>query len=202
MTSDPIRPPIQQIKTSEAFRKWYWPVTDLHQFCERLGLPKLGRKAELRDRIILAFDGKEIPPLPKRPKDKKIDWAKATLKPETLITKNITFGPNVRQFFKAEIGHQFICHTDFMAWVKANPGKTLADAMDVWTLMERQKEDPNFRKEIASCNTYLRYLRHLKDAHPNLTHDESKKCWQAKSKRPALDGMVIFEETDLNYLKT
>lgn len=199
---DETRPEFSIDMTADEFERWYWPVSILKAACEELGLPATGLKAELRGRVAFALRHPDMP-LPKPAKAKatsRFKWGKAELSLQTLITDNVSFGPNVRGFFKSEIGKAFVCHGDFMAWVKANVGATLQDAVEAWHYLEARKEDPAFRREIASCNNYLQYLRDLRDHHPDLSLDEAKKCWDEKKRRPAQNGFVVYDADDLRFL--
>ena len=199
---DPIRPGISLDLDVNEFERWYWPVADLQEFCQRLGVSLSGRKAELRERVAAALSGEKSPVRKQRlkPSAPSFDWAKAALTDGTVITETITFGRNVRGYFKHRIGKRFVCHSDFMDWVRAHPGLTLNDAVMAWEALEARKEDPEFRREIAECNNYLTYLRDIRDAHPDLTHEEAKRCWDQKKIRPAQKGLVVYEDTDLRFL--
>lgn len=196
-----LRPPVDPAMPRAEFERWYWPVIDLEQFCDHLGVSKSGRKAELRDRVARALDGDfETKPTAKKQID-KFDWSNADLSLETRITGSISFGPNVRRFFKTAIGPKFICHSDFMDWVRLNTGLMLADAIEAWRVLEERKTDPEFRREIASCNNYLQYLRDLRDANPAVSLSQAKQCWEEKKIRPAAGGEVVYEPTDLRFIK-
>ncbi len=199
---DPIRPPFEEVTSRDEFERWYWPVHLLGRFCDRLSISKTGRKADLRARVAAALDGHKVggPPTPKPTSKSKFNWSKDPLTKNTLITDNISFGPRVRGFFSKAIGPSFVCHKDFMDWVRANEGRTLRDAINAWHTLEARKEDPTFRRDIASCNNYLEYLRNIRDAHPTLTIDEAKACWNEKKIRPAKNGFVIYEKSDLRFL--
>ncbi|MEM9870803.1 MAG: DUF6434 domain-containing protein [Pseudomonadota bacterium] len=183
--------------SAAAFDRWYWPADALRAFCERLGIPAAGTKAALRARVLAALAGEPLPAAPKRSCTSTFNWAKAELTPHTVITDSISFGPNVRRYFKAAIGPKFSCHSDFMDWMRANAGATLADAVVAWTTLEARKDDPGFRREIATCNNYLQYLRDARDAYPELSLEDAKACWDAKKIRPAPGGYVRFEPGDL-----
>ncbi|MEQ8589422.1 MAG: DUF6434 domain-containing protein [Thalassobaculaceae bacterium] len=195
------RPPVEAVRSSAEFRGWYWPVVELHRFCDRLGIPKAGRKADLRSRVERALEGDFSKPRPAPARKSDFDWSNEALEPHTILTQEVSFGPNFRRFFKENIGKRFVCHSDFMEWVRSNPGKTLQDAVDVWQLMEKRKDDPGFRREIASCNNFLQYLRDFRDANPTLSHYDSKKCWSIKSRLPANNGTVIYEGADLDFIE-
>ncbi|MEO0884273.1 MAG: DUF6434 domain-containing protein [Pseudomonadota bacterium] len=198
---DPVRPEFDPEMAGAAFERWYWPKMELERIATLLGLPKAGSKAELRDRIstYLKNPAAPLPQSERRPKD-NFDWGKADLKSDTIITPSIRFGPNVRGFFKREIGKAFVCHGDFMDWVLSNTGSTLADAIDAWHMLEQRKTDPAFRREIAEHNNFLQYLRDFADTFPDQSLDDAKACWDQKKIRPAQDGKVIFERTDVRFL--
>ncbi|MEM1174430.1 MAG: DUF6434 domain-containing protein [Pseudomonadota bacterium] len=187
------------MRTRAEFDRWYWPLELLQEFCSRLGVSRSGRKHELRERVALALDGKTTnKPALKKPG--KARWNKKALTLNTVITEDVSFGPHVRGFFKEQIGSRFVCHSDFMAWVRGNTGATLGDAVDAWRVLEARKNDPGFRREIADGNNFLQYLRDLRDANPQLSLDAAKRCWDAKKIRPATHGKVIYEAADLRFL--
>ncbi|APX13382.1 DUF6434 domain-containing protein [Tateyamaria omphalii] len=186
--------------TATEFDRWYWPVDALKAFCEALDIPATGTKATLRDRVAAALSGAPLPKAPKRSGTSTFNWAKADLTPDTVITDTVSFGPNVRGYFKSRIGPKFSCHGDFMDWMRSNTGATLADAEQAWHMLEARKDDPTFRREIATCNNYLQYLRDARDAHPDLTLEQAKACWDAKKIQPAPGGYVRFETVDLTAL--
>ncbi|MEM7781102.1 MAG: DUF6434 domain-containing protein [Pseudomonadota bacterium] len=197
-----MRPPISANMDAGEFRRWYWPVAELQAFCALLGVSSSGRKSDLRDRVAAALGGEQLPAAtaPRKPSKASIDWSRAELNDDTIITETITFGKNVRGYFKRKIGKGFVCHSDFMAWVRSNPGEKLCVAADAWHALEARKNDPAFRREIAECNNYLNYLRDIRDANPTLSHDEARRCWDAKKLRPAQDGIVTYEQGDLAFL--
>lgn len=200
--NEELRPTINLDMSPAEFERWYWPVATLKAFCDKLELSKVGRKAELRTRVSQALGGGEVE-LPKprvSAAQSGFDWKRSNLSRETSITTSITFGPNVRNFFKSQIGARFVCHSDFMDWVKENAGLTLGDAVDAWQILEDRHKDPDFRREIAECNNYLQYLRDIRDANPQLSLDEARQCWDQKKIRPAQGGIVVYEDADLRFL--
>ncbi len=195
------RPPVRKVASRAEFERWYWPVGDLREFCVLLGVKKSGNKAELRERVALAFDGKASRSGKARAR-RTGDWNPKALSLETVIPEGVSFGPAFRGFFKQQIGKQFVCHSDFMGWVRGNAGATLEDAIHAWHRFESRKADPDFRRDIAASNNYLQYLRDLRDANPTLTLEDAKRCWDAKKIRPAKHGRVVYEAADLRYLDT
>lgn len=196
--ADQLRPEATPWMSRAEFERWYWPVSELQSLCSTLGVSKAGSKAELRARAAAALAGETLP-APRR-KKRKTKWSAIRLTRETVITEDISFGPAVRGFFKQEIGPSFVCHSDFMDWMRQNSGATFDDAIAAWHMLDERKLDPDFRREIASCNNYLQYLRDIRDAHPELSLDQAKQCWDAKKIRPAMNGFVIYEPGDLCFL--
>ncbi|MEO0418775.1 MAG: DUF6434 domain-containing protein [Pseudomonadota bacterium] len=199
---DPTRPPFDRTMSVAEFQRWYWPKAMLEEICQELDIPRSGNKAQLRARVSDHLANRVAKIRKNRsPRGRSINWSKAALSLDTIITPDITFGRNVRGFFKDQIGPKFVCNSDFMNWVKANTGKTLSDAIEGWHALESRKADPKFRRTIAPHNNYLQYLRDFKDAFPERGIEEAKRCWDEKKIRPTTDGYVIFEDTDLRLLK-
>lgn len=196
------RPDFSEIRDGFEFQKWYWLKAELVEICKQSGIPYNGGKFELRDRIAYALDhdGKLPPESEKKAKTSRFNWANGDLTPETVITDNVSFGPNFRRFMKAQLGEKFQCHGDFMDWVKANIGKTLHDAVEAWKQLEKRKENPEFRREIAPYNQYNQYLRDFTDDNPNCSLMQAKRCWEHKKKLPLKNGTVKYEKSDLGFL--
>ena len=121
------RPSFTDLASSDDFLSWYWLKAEMVQYCKEAGLPHSGSKFELRDRIAYALDHDGAVLQQKKPKPTStFDWAGAELTSNTIITDNVSFGPNFRNFMSDQVGTKFSCHADFMDWVKSNTGKTLA----------------------------------------------------------------------------
>ena len=188
-----MRPPLEEITTRADFIKWYWLKEELVAICITLGLPKNGSKFELRDRIAHFIDTGEI--LKKKKiarKQSTFNWAKEVLSLETVITDNVSFGPNFRKFMKQEIGSGFTCTSEFMDWVKTNPGKTLEDAIMYWEWLESRKQDVSFKREIAPHNMYSQYIRDYCEANPGATMVDVKASWMKAKQEPSEDGFVRY----------
>ncbi len=193
------RPDFENITSGAEFNTWYWLKEEMVAICKNAGLPANGRKFELRDRIMYALDNNgKLRQQAKPKKQSKFNWVKATLTPETVITDNISFGPNFRNFMKHQIGDKFSCHSDFMDWVKANEGKTLAKAVEQWFALEARKENPQFKRDIADNNMFNQYTRDFLDAYPKKNLKDARKYWLLKKALPMQNGFVRFEKTDLD----
>lgn len=193
------RPNLSDISSAKEFRRWYWLKEELVAYCKSTSISTAGGKFEIVDRIAEYLEtGKVIKPKRITPKTKRsrFDWAKAPLSLETVITDNLTFGKNFRGFMTEQIGSKFVCHSDFMDWVKANVGKTLADALKAWCELEDRKKDPNFKRKIAPQNMLAQYARDFLTDNPDLTHADMMRCWKLKKALPN-EGKVVYEASDL-----
>lgn len=194
-----LRPKFEEIKTGKEFNQWYWLKEEMVDICKRSGLPSNGRKFVLRDRIMYALDndGKVKNEPKKTKKVSKFSWSKSELSLTTVITDNVSFGPNFRRFMKGEIGNKFKCHSDFMDWMKVNEGKTLGDAVEKWFELEKRKENPNFKRIIADNNMLAQYTRDFLQDNKSKTLKDAKKYWNLKKQLPTKNGFVRYEKSDL-----
>lgn len=197
------RPEIETIKSGREFNQWYWLKEEMVSICKLLNLPSHGRKFDLRDRIMYALDNEgKIKPQPKKnPTVSKFNWVNSELTPETIITDNVSFGPNFRRFMKSQIGSKFTCHSDFMDWVKTSAGKNLGDAVKKWYTLEKRKEDPNFKRTIAANNMLAQYTRDFLADNEGKTVKDVQKYWQLKKQLPTKNGFVRYEKSDLQLGK-
>ncbi|MBW4889991.1 hypothetical protein KXQ82_09700 [Mucilaginibacter sp. HMF5004] len=58
-----------------------------------------------------------------------IDWHSHPLTLETRISKSYKNTQNVRRFFRQHISENFHFNREFMTWIKANIGVTLAEVI-------------------------------------------------------------------------
>ncbi len=192
------RPPFEKIKSGSEFNNWYWLKVEMIEICRNLKIPMNGSKFQLRDRIMyfLDNDGKVQATIKKKPKS-KFNWSKETLSLSTPLTDNVSFGQNFRKFMTLHLGDEFSFNTDFMDWAKANSGKTMQDAIDMWRALENRKSDKSFRRDIADHNMMNQYLRDFSDDNPQLSSDIARKCWHLKRRLPMKNGFVRYEKSDL-----
>ena len=193
------KPDFSEMVSGAEFNQWYWLKEELITICKQVDLPYHGSKFELRDRIMYALDnnGRLKPNPEKKKRESTFNWAKANLTMETVITDSISFGPNFRNFMKAEIGRNFSCNGDFMQWVRDNTGKTLGDAVLKWQELENRKDDPKFRRDIAAYNMLNQYVRDYLDDNPDRSFKDALKLWKIKKQLPAEDGFVKYRRSDL-----
>jgi hypothetical protein len=193
-----MRPDITTIQTGEEFKKWYWLKEEVVAYCKSAGIPYSGSKFEIIDRIAGALD-KGLNPAEKPKKTavvSKMAWHKADLTLETVITDSYKNGQNVRRFFTEHCGKNFSFNIEFMAWIKANVGKTLKDAVEKWLSIDAKSKDKTFKTDIPKGNQYNQYMRDFFADNPNKTIKEARHFWQLKRALPL--GFHKYERSDLD----
>jgi hypothetical protein len=197
MEATNLRPNIQDCNSSEEFRRWYYLKSELVDFAKTNGVPFQGSKFDIADRIAAILDLQPLPTAKRRRPQSRFDWANSPLKLDTVITDNISFGPNVRGFFKNQIGPAFVCNSDFMDWMREHIGATLSEAAAAWGVLEARKADPDFQTRIRSHNQYNQFTRDILAANPDLTLSDVRKIWKAKR---ALPQPMTYKPEDLGLL--
>lgn len=195
------RPDLLTIKTAEELRQWYWLKAELVAYCKALKISYVGNKAEITDRIakVLTTGVVETTTANKKRKaSSNFNWAKETLTLETIITDSYKNGTNTRTFFQQQLGEKFKFNIAFMAWMKANSGKTLKDAVEIWQELEAQKKNKNFKSTIPSSNQYNQYMRDFFADNPDKTINDARKFWLLKRSLP---GSNKYESSDLTLEK-
>ncbi|MDR1691138.1 MAG: SAP domain-containing protein, partial [Candidatus Methanoplasma sp.] len=110
----------------DEFRNNYYLKSELMDFCKSVGLSAYGRKPDLTERIAYYLStGREMPV-----KKEKRSQPPAVFSLDTLIEENITCSERHRAFFKSQIGEGFKYNVQFIQWLRKNPGKTYADAIE------------------------------------------------------------------------
>jgi len=192
------RPDIASIKRGDELRQWYWLKSELVAHGKVLGLRTTGGKFEILDRIAHFLDtGK--PPTERKPKvTSKFDWHSAELTSQTVLTDSYKNTQNVRRYFREHVDPAFKFNIEFMAWIKANIGKTLADAGVEYTAMRARESDPNFQSKIASHNQFNQYTRDFLEDNPTLGLKDVRRVWAKKRALPSKDGRHVYDPTDLD----
>ncbi|WP_421707503.1 DUF6434 domain-containing protein [Algihabitans sp.] len=208
--STETRPDLDRIPDAATFRDWYWLKAELVAFCRTQGLSYAGSKAEIAERIARHFESdgcsgpgtaSRDPKGESRPRGQRVtsrvNWARLKITPETVITDSYTNGPNVRAFFQTQIGPRFRFNIAFMEWMRANCGKTMADAVQAWLAIECRRKAGE-KAPIPASNQYNRYLRDFFEANPTRSLAEARICWLAKRSRR---GPVRYSPGDIKVLK-
>ena len=199
-SSNETRPAIGLISSSTELRRWYWLKTNLVACAKQHGLKTTGGKFQILDRICHFLDtGEKTWPGDASAKvASDFDWHKEPLSPETIITDSYKNSQNVRRFFTSQVGSGFKFNIEFMAWMRANVGNTLGDAVVEYKAMKVREADPDFQSVIADHNQFNQYTRDFLDHHPEMGMEEVRKYWALKTKLPSNDGRHIYDPSDLD----
>jgi hypothetical protein len=192
------RPDINNIKTGNELKRWYWLKQELVDFCKAAQISYVGSKFDVLERIVITLNkgrtkAEKIPQSGK-PTSKFI-WSKSLLSLDTVITDSYTNGSNTRNFFKQHCGDKFHFSIPFMHFMKNNCGKTLQDAINEWQRLKKQSQDKNFKSKIPTGNQYNKYIRDFFADNPNMSIKQAIHFWKLKRSLPL--GRHIYEKADL-----
>lgn len=194
------RPEIIRITSGAELRRWYWMKDELVIAARHHGLKKSGGKFQILDRIAHYLDtGEQVFPGDElRTPNSKFDWHSAHLTRETLITDNYKNTQNVRRFFQLEIDPNFKFKIALMDWMRANVGKTLADAVKAFQEEQAAMSKPGARTSIKDHNQFNQYTRDFLDDNPSATMGDVRKIWAKKRALPMEDGRHRYDRSDLD----
>jgi hypothetical protein len=192
------RPDINEIETGAELKRWYWLKEELVDFCKKTEISYVGAKFDILERIADQLDNGSKPNAKPRTINRQssnFDWHSAALSLDTVITDNYKNTQNVRQFFKQYCGGKFHFSIPFMAFMKANIGKTLNDAVEEWEKLNQQRKDKDFKSDIPSGNQYNKYIRDFFADNPTMTIEQARHFWKLKRSLPL--GRHVYEKEDL-----
>lgn len=184
------RPPLEITLDESTFRDYYYLKEELTDFCKTVGLPTSGGKLELTQRIAHYLKTGEI--LPQESKTRNTSPQAQTLTESSLIEENFVSSEIKRAFFKEKIGNTFSFNVPFQKWLKANAGKTYAQAIKAYyTILEEKKTAEKVIDKQFEYNTYIRdFFKDNKDKSLN----DAIICWKYKK---SLSGHNRYESSDL-----
>jgi Domain of unknown function (DUF6434)/SAP domain-containing new25 len=192
----PQRPLIDTVKTGAELKNWYWLKSEAMNHARMLGLPVTGAKFDIIDRVADHLDGKASAPASKPGPSFKgpgFDWHGGALNDATMITADYRNTQNVRRYFIAKIGRHFSFTIAFMAWMKANGGKTLGDAAVEWKRVHALVKAGQ-KPDIPASNQFNAYARAFLEDNPDRSMDDVRHFWKLKRSLP---GHNRYERSDL-----
>ncbi|MEO0669457.1 MAG: DUF6434 domain-containing protein [Pseudomonadota bacterium] len=190
------RPDMAAVMTGAELRRWYWRKDELLAHAKRLGLKTTGGKFLILDRIAHHLDtgATEFPGDIVAKPTSTFDWHSAALTDATVITDSYRNSQNVRRYFKSRLGDRFTFNIAFMDWMRANTGKTLADACAAYGTMQVAKG----QTKIRDHNQFNQYTRDFLADNPDLGMDDVRRVWARKIKLPSDTGRHRYAREDLN----
>ena len=186
------RPPLNKDLDGETFKKWYWLKEELVAFCKKNGIPYSGSKKQLNERIICFLDKKEI--IKPEPKKKRSADNRSEITLQSVIEDGFVCTENRRAFFKQQIGKSFTFNVAFQKWLKQNPGKTYAQAIEAYHRIKKDRKE----KSIDSQFEYNTYIRDFFKDNKNRSLAEAIKCWKYRKSQP---GDNRYDRSDLKILE-
>ncbi|WP_265456678.1 DUF6434 domain-containing protein [Enterococcus sp. HY326] len=183
------RPAISKNMNPDIFQDFYYLKEELVSFCKSENIPTSGNKEVLTERIVEYLKSGQIKA---RPKNKKSAAIPSELTVNSIIEKNIVCSETHRSFFLKEIGSHFKFKVAFQQWLKANHGKTYAEAISVYPTISTKK--PTKIDAQFEYNTYIRDF-FLENKNRNLS--DAIKCWNYKK---GLPGHNKYEANDLKAI--
>ena len=171
------RPALTPSLSPGAFREAYWLKKELVTFCRQHGLATSGPKREVAARIAAFLtDGTRLTPAPSA---RRTGAMPDTFSRETVIGAGWRCSQALRAFFEREAGPGFHFNAAMRAFVRDGEGRTLEDALAVWTASQKEAS-----REIAPQFEYNRFVRDYHAEHPGTSHADVAAAWaRAKAER-------------------
>ncbi|WP_026665213.1 DUF6434 domain-containing protein [Butyrivibrio sp. FC2001] len=187
------RPELSIDLDGNTFRNYYYLKEELVDFCRKNGLPTVGGKIELTERIVCFLDtGKVIKPVSKVKRTADV----GEISEDTLIESGFVCSEKHRAFFKEKIGNSFSFNVLFQRWLKENAGKTYKDAIAAYFQILEEKK--NGKTKIDKQFEYNTYIRDFFYDNKGRSLDEAIKCWKYKK---SLAGHNRYDRSDLVALE-
>ena len=193
MPENEKRPALSRVKNSKELDRWYWLKEELVAFARKKKISTSGQKPVLQKRIGVWLDTGVAPEPAKKPRaQSKFDWGSATLTPRTVITDSYRNSQNVRAFMKKHAGEHFRFSNEFMNWMRAHVGSTLAEAVEFWQDLDARKKK-GYQEASLPQNQYAQFSRALAKASPGISAKDIRRIWKKKRSGP---GPHVFKAGD------
>jgi len=188
------RPELKLGLKGSDFKQYYYLKEELVSFCKEHNLQKTGSKIDLTNRIATFLDTGEK--TTSASLKKNMDNASG-LSLDTILGENFPFSQANRYFFQEHIGKTFTFNVLFQNWVKANPDKTVKEAIEAYKQIQIDKKKNG--TTIDRQFQYNRYVRAFFLENKDKTLDDAIKCWKYKK---SLKGYAEYSKEDLIALET
>lgn len=189
-----VRPELDIHLDADIFCQYYYLKEELIAFCREQGLSASGGKEEITERIaIFLKTGKKTPAVRKQ---RKKPVQRTAIRKEDLIEAEFVCTQTHRAYFEQELGSSFSFHVAFQKWLKANAGKTYAEALEAYeTIQQKQTKGTTVIDRQFEYNTYIRAFF---AANKDRTLADAITCWKYKKQQK---GSHMYEDADLIVLQ-
>ncbi len=188
-----MRPNLDKNLDPEIFINHYWLKNELVSFLREVKLQTSGGKSQITERIYEYLRTGKVIASQKKIHRKGLS---SEITHASVITSEYKNSENVRLFFKNNIGEHFKFNLSFMNWMKSNPEKTFAHAIDEWKNIETNKKS-GIKKVIPKQFEYNQYTRDFFNSNPKKSRVDCIKCWKYKKSKI---GNNTYESADLEIL--
>lgn len=188
-----LRPELDIHLDADIFLQYYYLKEELIAFCRKQGLSASGGKEEITERIaVFLKTGKKIPAVRKQ---RKKPVQRTAIRKEDLIEAEFVCTQTHRAFFEQELGSSFSFYVAFQQWLKANAGKTYAEALEAYeTIQQKRTKETTVIDRQFEYNTYIRAFF---AANKDYKFSDAIKCWKYKKQQK---GSHLYEDADLIVL--
>ena len=194
----PERPELTMGLNAERFLLHYYLKEELIGFCRTAGIQTGGGKREITERIahFLRTGERMVGSTPAQKSRVPRPAVSDAIAEDTRIEEGFVCTQAHRAFFKEKIGKGFSFNVAFQNWLKANAGKTYADAVDAYeAILEAKKTEKTAIAPQFEYNTYIRAF-FAENAGKGLA--DAIACWKYKKSIP---GHNRYEPEDLKALE-
>ncbi|WBC16709.1 DUF6434 domain-containing protein [Micromonospora sp. WMMA1998] len=173
------RPPLTHVRSGTELRRWYWTLAELTELARTMGVPRGGGKLALIERLAAALDGTAAPEPPRRAGPARQLDPPVTV--DTVIPAGQRCGQVLREFFRRQVGKEFVFDEFMRAFIRNGAGRTLGDAVSHWydTRAEAARERP-----VAAQFEFNAFLRQWRRVHPRAGRAAALAAWQEHRSRP------------------
>lgn len=173
--------------TPDEFKQYYFLKEQLKDFCRSNNLKVSGSKQELENRIIhYLATGEKL----SEPSKKSVKSSSGEIGLNAKLGENFKCSEDKRAFFEKEIGKGFKFKVNFQKWIKSNPDKTYADAIEAYYDLQNSKQKTTIGKQFQ----YNQFIRDFFEDNEDRSLDDAIKCWKYKK---SLKGHNRYEKSDL-----
>ncbi|MFE1644169.1 hypothetical protein [Microbacterium sp. P01] len=174
MTDHDERPPIGDVVDERMLRRWYWLKSELVEIARARGIPAVGGKVEVTDRIAAHLSGRQLTPVKRV---ERRDVLPAVLGADTMIEPGQRCTQALREWLRGRIGPSFTFDAATRAAVAAG-GISLGELEMLWRQPRRESSEPAEQFEL---NRFSRSWHH---DHPGGGHVEMLDAWRVHRSRP------------------
>lgn len=170
------RPSPGEVRDESTLRRWYWLRSELVDIARARGVSTGGAKLELTERIAAHLSEREAPASAKR--SPRVDALPTVLRGDTVIRPGQRCTQQLREWMRSQVGPSFSFDAPMRDAVAAE-GLTLDELVARWYGTRHRPKG-----EVAPQFELNRFSRVWHAEHPDGSHAQMLKAWQAHRSRP------------------